>query len=160
MTTSTTHQLTINIWLTQVHLFLTRPTKNLQRITTVPRVHPTNSRIVVTRSIGDSCASKLGVTYQPDVYTLQLEDDDEYFILASDGLWDGLSVEQAGDILKNNGLPVEQVGDILRSQTGDIPKNNTALQQTADALTAGALILLEKKQIDDNVTALVVDVRF
>lgn len=91
-------------------------------------------RIVVTRSIGDKCAAKIGVTCIPDVTILNLEEEDAYMILATDGLWDGLSVEEAANIVSN----VENLDEGARN------------------LTQTALKKLEILQIDDNVTALVV----
>eukprot|EP00301_Raphidiophrys_heterophryoidea_P018895 c388_g1_i1.p1 GENE.c388_g1_i1~~c388_g1_i1.p1 ORF type:complete len:391 (+),score=103.47 c388_g1_i1:41-1174(+) len=57
--------------------------------------------LAVSRSLGDG-PDKGGVTADPEVREFQLKDDDEFIILASDGLWDVLSSQQAVDIVRTN----------------------------------------------------------
>lgn len=47
--------------------------------------------LAVTRSIGDADLKGVGVTAEPEVTEFQLQPDDTFLILASDGLWDVLS---------------------------------------------------------------------
>jgi protein phosphatase 1L len=96
------------------------------------------TRIVVSRSIGDKCASRIGVVCDPDVFIVNIEDDDEYLVVGSDGLWDGISIEEAATILSNN----------------------FTLEDAAKCLTSTAIKNLNTIQIDDNVTTLIVKIQF
>ncbi|XP_071716518.1 protein kinase and PP2C-like domain-containing protein [Rutidosis leptorrhynchoides] len=62
------------------------------------RVGP--AALQVTRSIGDDDL-KPGVTAEPEVTETVLTDDDEYLVMASDGLWDVLSNVEVVSIIKN-----------------------------------------------------------
>ncbi|KAI8916162.1 phosphatase 2C-like domain-containing protein [Gorgonomyces haynaldii] len=90
--------------------------------------------IVVTRSIGDACATKLGVLYEPEIFTFELKQDDRYLVLATDGLWDGITCEQAGAFVSK------------------IPTASEA----APKLTQYGWEQLQIKEIDDNITTVVV----
>ena len=93
--------------------------------------------IVVTRSIGDKCAARLGVECIPEVRHVRLEGDDRYILLATDGLWDGITVEQASILI--SAMPTAK--------------------EAATKLTSKALKGLEKVQISDNITTLVIPVK-
>lgn len=54
----------------------------------------------VTRSIGDDDL-KPGVTAEPEVTETVLSDEDEYLVMASDGLWDVVSNAEVVSIIKN-----------------------------------------------------------
>nr|CAB3473251.1 unnamed protein product [Digitaria exilis] len=54
----------------------------------------------VTRSIGDDDL-KPAVTAQPEVIETELSDDDEFLVMASDGLWDVVSNEDVLSIIKD-----------------------------------------------------------
>ncbi len=47
--------------------------------------------IAVSRSIGDFVVKNVGVTAEPDVAEFTLENNDKFFVLASDGVWEFLS---------------------------------------------------------------------
>ncbi|KAJ9566796.1 hypothetical protein OSB04_002762 [Centaurea solstitialis] len=61
------------------------------------RVGP--AALQVTRSIGDDDL-KPGVTAEPEVTETLLSDEDEYLVMASDGLWDVVSNEEVVSIMK------------------------------------------------------------
>jgi serine/threonine protein phosphatase PrpC len=44
--------------------------------------------LAVTRSIGDADVKDIGVTAEPEIYEKDLESEDSFLILASDGVWD------------------------------------------------------------------------
>ncbi len=44
--------------------------------------------LAVTRSIGDADVKNIGVTAEAEIFENDLEDDDSFLILASDGVWD------------------------------------------------------------------------
>lgn len=97
----------------------------------VPRV---NGRLAVTRAFGDAELSQL-VIADPEVTVHELRPEDEYIVLASDGLWDVMSNEQVASCIRNNPwLGVQELANML----------------TERAVELGTL---------DNVTVMVVDVR-
>lgn len=57
--------------------------------------------LAVTRAIGDKDLKKC-VTAHPDVFEIDLTDQDELLIMASDGLWDVLSNQEVVDIAHNH----------------------------------------------------------
>lgn len=96
-----------------------------------------NFRITVTRSLGDSAAQRIGVICEPEVTTLKLSKEDKYLVLASDGLWDGLSIEET----------VKCIAECKDSA------------DCALVLMKAGLEGLNCKQIDDNITHIVVDLK-
>lgn len=62
----------------------------------VPRV---NGYLALSRAIGDFHLAP-AVTWVPDIYTVTLTNANRYIILASDGLWDALSSQDAVDIVQ------------------------------------------------------------
>ncbi|KAJ3027279.1 UNVERIFIED_CONTAM: hypothetical protein HDU68_004144 [Siphonaria sp. JEL0065] len=90
--------------------------------------------LVVTRTLGDTCAQKLGVLSEPEVIERELSKKDRFFVLASDGLWDGLDMEE-----------------VIRLTV----KYENA-QKASEILNKRALKSLDAKFIDDNVTNVVV----
>ena len=44
--------------------------------------------IAMTRSFGDEEATRLGVTWEPEIDEYEIGDDDKFLLLASDGIWD------------------------------------------------------------------------
>ena len=47
--------------------------------------------IAITRSFGDQCAKKLGVSARPDIKESFLTSQDRFIMIASDGIWDMLT---------------------------------------------------------------------
>ncbi|KAF1330123.1 Protein phosphatase, partial [Globisporangium splendens] len=97
----------------------------------VPRV---NGRLAVTRAFGDS-ELKECVIPLPDVTTHELTPEDEFIVLASDGLWDALPNEQVLSCIHNN--------------------SRLSTQEMAKVLVDCAIELGSM----DNITVLIVDVR-
>ncbi|KAJ3225274.1 hypothetical protein HDU81_008046 [Chytriomyces hyalinus] len=91
-------------------------------------------RLVVTRSLGDTCAERLGVLCEPEVIDRELSKNDRFFVLASDGLWDGLDLDQVVHVVQKYDSPVK----------------------ASEVLNRKALKSLDAKCIDDNVTNIVV----
>ncbi len=89
--------------------------------------------MVVTRSLGDRCATKLGVTSEPDIFRIQLDAQDS-IILASDGLWDGVEVEE----------------------TGKLALASTDATKAVSTMIQHAIKSLMQKQIDDNITIILI----
>lgn len=55
--------------------------------------------LAVTRAIGDRRLKKY-VCSAPEISERKLTEDDEYLILASDGVWDVMSSQDAVDVIK------------------------------------------------------------
>ena len=56
--------------------------------------------IQVTRSLGDQDVKADGLTATPEVFTRELTEDDEFLVLACDGLWDTLSNDTVVSIVQ------------------------------------------------------------
>lgn len=53
------------------------------------------------RSFGDADLKTCGVISEPDITTTVLEESDPFLILATDGLWDVISSQQAVDLVRD-----------------------------------------------------------
>lgn len=95
----------------------------------------------VSRSLGDDVAHTVGVLSEPSVVEFKLEERHKYLVVATDGIWDGLSHDKVGSIVHDG-----------------FTSGKTSKQVSAE-LVQRALIGLEIEEIDDNVTALVIDLR-
>ena len=54
--------------------------------------------LAMTRSLGDGIAQTVGVTCEPEIWEFELKSEDQYIILASDGVWEFISNQEAIDI--------------------------------------------------------------
>lgn len=55
--------------------------------------------LAVSRAIGDSVAASVGVTCEPEVWQRQIESNDAFIILASDGVWEFMTPQEAVDLV-------------------------------------------------------------
>eukprot|EP00397_Hematodinium_sp_SG-2012_P023570 GEMP01024497.1.p1 GENE.GEMP01024497.1~~GEMP01024497.1.p1 ORF type:complete len:372 (+),score=88.56 GEMP01024497.1:181-1296(+) len=63
-----------------------------------PRVwlkHQDAPGLAMSRSMGDSVASSVGVTSEPEIIQVVLQESDKFIILASDGVWEFITNEEA-----------------------------------------------------------------
>jgi protein phosphatase PTC1 len=67
--------------------------------------------LAVTRSLGD-CSSHPYVTNKPHLYEGDLTPDDEFLVLACDGLWDEIEDEDVVELIKQ--WPPEYASIMLR----------------------------------------------
>ena len=88
--------------------------------------------------MGDSAAQRLGVIAEPEVSSITLSDQDKYLVLATDGLFDALSLEEITACLSKCVHVDEMAGELMK----------TGLEG------------LNLKQIDDNVTSIVIQLPF
>jgi protein phosphatase 2C len=100
--------------------------------------------LAVSRAIGDHCLRPY-VIPEPEVCMLERSPADEVLILASDGLWDVLSNQEAADMAAHTLHAAEAAGVV----------GVAAARRAASALTKSAL----ERGTRDNVTCLVVDMR-
>ncbi|KAI9596540.1 phosphatase 2C-like domain-containing protein [Syncephalis fuscata] len=100
--------------------------------------------IVVSRSLGDDVAQRLGVLCEPEVQVRELSPDDCYLILATDGVWDGMSSQEVASFVDNE----------ARSDSG-VDASTASLR-----LNDAALKALDAHQIDDNVSNVCVFIRY
>lgn len=54
--------------------------------------------LAMTRALGDSLAARIGVISCPEVITTPISSDDSFLILASDGIWEFISSQEAVDM--------------------------------------------------------------
>lgn len=57
--------------------------------------------LAMSRSFGDVVASSIGVTAEPDVQEVKINDEDKALVVGSDGVWDKLSNEEVARIVLN-----------------------------------------------------------
>jgi serine/threonine protein phosphatase PrpC len=55
----------------------------------------------MARSFGDLVAASVGVSPEPEVLDFELDPDDKFIVIASDGVWEFLSNEQVCILVSN-----------------------------------------------------------
>jgi serine/threonine protein phosphatase PrpC len=120
--------------------------------------HPTKplrAALAVSRSLGDIDFKRpvnAGVTAEPDIRRFELDENIQFVVLASDGMWDVIRDQEAGDIARS----VLKANDVLRSGVGtyDYPEEDIV----RDACREAAQALVDKSMergTNDNVTVVV-----
>lgn len=61
-------------------------------------LHRVMGSLALTRAIGDNYLKKY-ITWEPDIYTLKLNNNNSILIMASDGLWDVFKDQEVVDII-------------------------------------------------------------
>ena len=61
-----------------------------------------NGKLAISRTFGDRDFKRFGVTAERDIVRRELHDGDEYVILASDGVWDKLSNQNAMGVVRDS----------------------------------------------------------
>lgn len=82
----------------------------------VPRVH---GQLAVSRSIGDFYLYP-SVIWKPEISTIQVGPGNKYVIMATDGIWDAVTNQEAVDLMEDQldtGLAMENAMDIAIKQT-------------------------------------------
>lgn len=57
--------------------------------------------LAMSRSIGDHAVKNVGVIAEPEVKIFELEDKDQFMVMASDGVWEFISSQEAVDIVNS-----------------------------------------------------------
>lgn len=99
--------------------------------------------LAMSRAIGDHCLRNVGVVAEPEVTIIPRSPEDEFLVLASDGLWDALSDSEVCDL--------GQRCFRRARERGAVPE--TAARVAASVLMRAAL----DRGSSDNITVVVVD---
>ena len=88
--------------------------------------------LAMSRSIGDLVAHSVGVSAEPEITTRRLNpEEDSILLLASDGLWEFMSTEEALRIALAyylNGLdPMQACQELIREAVNRWKQNDTAV---------------------------------
>jgi serine/threonine protein phosphatase PrpC len=98
--------------------------------------------LAMSRSIGDDVAHSVGVINHPDIvsYRLERSDDEVFLVLATDGVWEFISSQEAVDVLGNS-----------------IGKDEAALQSGVDNLVRlSQKLWRQHEQVVDDTTAILI----
>lgn len=95
--------------------------------------------LAMTRSIGDTILSKHGVIAQPELTVTKIGGSEEFYILASDGVWEFMSSEEVVDF-------------VWRQKSGGVGADQAAKNLVAEAVRRWT----EREMVVDDTTAIVV----
>lgn len=101
--------------------------------------------LAMSRAIGDLCFRRYGVICDPEVMTQTRSMDDEYLLLATDGLWDVLTNEEAYRIIRHTIATNQREGVELPD----------CIQSAANRLTRIAM----DRGSRDNITVILLDLQ-
>ena len=91
-----------------------------ERIPGVPRVFRKNNEVpwlAVARSIGDLVVHEVGVSCEPEIFEKELDSDDHFIVIGSDGIWDAMSsCEVVGFIFQKMETDREQCAKLLAEE--------------------------------------------
>lgn len=81
--------------------------------------------LAMSRSIGDLVASKIGVSCEPQVFEVELNDESLFIVLATDGVWEVLGNEEVAGIVSKyyENLDVESATEKLVEEAAKRWKN-------------------------------------
>lgn len=75
----------------------------------------------ISRSLGDILAHHIGVTSEPDIKIHEINPNDKFLAIASDGIWDNLGPDEVIEIINDYGM--REIGtstEIICSKVKDI----------------------------------------
>lgn len=99
--------------------------------------------LAMSRAFGDHCLRDVGVVADPEITIIDRTQEDEFVVLASDGLWDALSDAEVCDLAKRCFRRAKERG----------AEPETAARVAASVLMKAAL----DRGSNDNITVVVVD---
>lgn len=75
--------------------------------------------LMVSLSLGDSDAHRIGVAADPECYSYTLQEDDRYIVICSDGVWDVLNCDNIIELMRPNGNDMQEAAKkiVSRSKT-------------------------------------------
>ena len=65
--------------------------------------------LAMSRSLGDTVAHTVGVSSVPDIYTRKITSDDQFLIMASDGLWEFMNNDVCVEMVSKYSSPKKAV---------------------------------------------------
>merc|ERR1719499_2365253 len=100
----------------------------------------------MTRALGHITLSKYGVSPEPEFMSMEMTADTEYiFVAGSDGLWDVVTEEEAGQIVHEN----------LVSQIHANDSSSTVEEEICRELVSVSELRWQRKLVGDNISVLV-----
>jgi len=101
--------------------------------------------LAMSRALGDHCLRGVGVVAEPEVTIIGRSEEDEFLVLASDGLWDALQDNEVCDLAR---------------RCFQRAKDRGAAPETASRVAASVLMRAAlDRGSNDNITVTVVDLR-
>lgn len=83
----------------------------------IPRIYSLNEDgpgLAVSRTLGDIVGHSVGVSYEPEVALKEIENQDKFIVIASDGVWDVMnSSEVVGFIFEKENSAKEKIAEEL-----------------------------------------------
>lgn len=73
--------------------------------------------LAMSRSFGDMVAASVGVIAEPEVWTREIVEEDKFFVLASDGVWEFISSQEAVDIIVKAKSPEDACQELVKEAT-------------------------------------------
>ncbi|KAH7352796.1 hypothetical protein KP509_19G064800 [Ceratopteris richardii] len=76
--------------------------------------HENRPGLAMARALGDFCLKEYGLSAIPHVCFRRIDEDDEFVVLATDGVWDVMSNEEVANVVKNTeskGMAAKKVVD-------------------------------------------------
>eukprot|EP00347_Sterkiella_histriomuscorum_P014019 403362473 len=96
------------------------------------------------------------ITHEPDVQVFDLTKDDQYFILASDGLWDEIKRRQAAEFVKGNDKDLKSIAAILFEKAlENVAKTNHISREFISQAPPGK----HKRQYIDDITIVILNLK-
>lgn len=83
-----------------------------------------NGSLMVTRSFGDWNYKKSGVIVDPHILKIEINEDDLYLIIASDGVWDVIKDEECKKIIEYNSHTLEICKNIVIESLNRLSQDN------------------------------------
>lgn len=69
--------------------------------------------LAMSRSIGDSVSHTVGVTHIPEIFSHKIQEEDEFLVLGSDGVWEFVENDEALAIVEKTKANLSQAADHL-----------------------------------------------
>jgi protein phosphatase 1L len=119
------------------------------------------ARLAMSRALGDRNLKRVGLIATPDVYARTLTGEEDFIIIASDGLWDVFSSEEAVDFvfaeIKSRETPrTAPSAEAKASDEVSDSLTNKDATSIAQALAEKALKEGSAKNVYDNVSVIIV----
>jgi len=93
--------------------------------------------LAMTRSFGDGVAASVGVIAVPEVSVVPLGDEDQVIIIASDGVWEFITSQEAVELVSKCKTPA----DAVKALTDESTKRWQAEEEVIDDITAVIIYL-------------------